>query len=222
MTQISISVHDAGDAGQRILQRQGELNLSIDELAERTGMAPDYLEYLENSPIAQPTPSALRRIALALEITLPDLLGGAQGRAQGGADAATDARLIKLEPGECHELLAQGGVGRLVFRSGDKPVALPVNFKLSNDDIVFRSGDGSEIAAVGLEAPVSFEVDRIDDAMSEGWSVLASGTVRPVCAADEVDQVRALGIEPWAGGDRQTYFRLSVTGLTGRRIVAAP
>ena len=109
----------------------------------------------------------------------------------------------------------------MVFRSGDRPVALPVNFKMSNGDVVFRSAEGSEVSAISPEVQVSFEVDRIDDAMSEGWSVLATGKVRPSRAADQIDVVRALGIEPWAGGERRTYFRLSVTGVTGKKIIAA-
>lgn len=222
MTQISPSVYDAGDVGRRILQRQQELSLSIDELAERAGMAASYLEYLEQASIAEPSPSTLRRIALALEISVPDLLGGEQGRPHGWADAATNPHLIKIEGTECEELLARGGVGRLVFRSGEKPVALPVNFKMLSGDVVFRSSEGSEVTAIAPDAPVSFEVDRIDDAMSEGWSVLATGTVQVIRATEEIDEVRALGIEPWAGGDRRIYFRLSVTDLTGRRIVVVP
>jgi nitroimidazol reductase NimA-like FMN-containing flavoprotein (pyridoxamine 5'-phosphate oxidase superfamily) len=68
--------------------------------------------------------------------------------------------------------------------------------------------------------PVSFEVDHIDDAMQEGWSVLATGTVRSVLADDQMGAVEALGIEPWAGGERHTYFRVSVTNLTGKKINA--
>ena len=151
---------------------------------------------------------------------MPDLLGGEQGRPHGWADAATDPHLIKIGRAECEELLAREGVGRLVFRSGEKPVALPVNFKMLSGDVVFRSSEGSEVTAIASDVPVSFEVDRIDDAMSEGWSVLAAGTVQAMHATEGIDEVEALGIEPWAGGERRTYFRLSVTGLTGRRIVA--
>jgi transcriptional regulator with XRE-family HTH domain len=221
VTQVTNSVHDAGDLGRRILQRSQELNLSSGELAERSGMAVDYVEYLEQTPIAEPTSSALHRIALALEMSVPDLLGGEQGRAHGWANAAPHPHLIRIEETECQELLAQGGVGRLGFHSGENPVALPVNFKMSSGDVVFRSAAGSEVAAIAPEAPVSFEVDRIDDAMSEGWSVLATGSVQLIRATDQIEEVRALGIEPWAGGPRPSYFRLCVTGLTGRRIIAA-
>jgi len=51
-----------------------------------------------------------------------------------------------------------------------------------------------------------------------GASFTRSGSLHVVREPDELRQVQALGIEPWAGGDRHTYFRLSVTGLTGRVI----
>jgi nitroimidazol reductase NimA-like FMN-containing flavoprotein (pyridoxamine 5'-phosphate oxidase superfamily) len=222
MTQIRDSDRNAGDVGRRIIDRRHELNLSIDEVAERAGMAVGYFDYIEHTPIAELTPSALRRVALALEVSVPDLLGGEHGRAHGSARAATDTHLVKIEDAECRELLRQGGVGRVVFRSGERPVAIPLNFKTLNGDVVFRSAETSEIAAIAPVSPVSFEVDRIDDAMSEGWSVLATGTVRAILATEEIEKVSTLDIEPWAGGDRRTYFRLCVTELTGRRIVVDP
>ena len=108
----------------------------------------------------------------------------------------------------------------MVFRSAERPVALPVNFKTLAGAVIFRSALDGEVAAITSEEPVSFEVDRIDDAMSEGWSVLATGTVHSVRAAEQIHEVQALGIEPWAGGERDTYFRLSVTCITGKRINA--
>ena len=221
MTHVNGSVRDTGDVGRRIIERQQELNLSIDEVADRAGMAVGYLDYLEHTAIAELTPSALQRVALALEISVPDLLGGDQGRAHGSAKASPGTHLVKIEDAECQELLSRGGVGRVVFRSGARPVALPVNFKMLKGDVVFRSAEVSEVAAIAPDSPVSFEVDRIDDAMSKGWSVLVTGTVQAILAKDEIREVAALDIEPWAGVDRRTYFRLCVTEVTGRRIVVA-
>jgi hypothetical protein len=100
-------------------------------------------------------------------------------------------------------------------------MALPVNFKTLAGAVIFRSDLNGEIAAIASEEPVSFEVDRIDDALREGWSVLATGTVHSVRAAEQINEVQALGIVPWAGGQRDAYFRLSVTCITGKRINAA-
>ena len=95
-----------------------------------------------------------------------------------------------------------------------------MNFKMSSGDVVFRSAEGSEVSAITPEALLSFEVDRIDDAMSEGWSVLGTGGSH-IRATDQIDEARSLGIEPWAGGQRPNYFRLCFTRLSGRRVIAA-
>lgn len=220
MTQVANDLRDAGDLGRRIVERQGELNLTIAQVAERAGMATDYLEYLERTPTAEPSSSALLRIALALEMSASDLLGGEQGRPHGRAGAAPHPHLVTIDEKECRDLLAAGGVGRVIFRSAGRPVALPVNFKTLAGDVIFRSAEDGEVAAIASEERVSFEVDRIDDAMREGWSVLATGTVHSVRTAEQIHEFQPLGIEPWAGGERDTYFRLRVTCITGKRIKA--
>jgi transcriptional regulator with XRE-family HTH domain len=207
--------------GRRILERRHELNLSLAQLAERTGMAPDYLEYLESSPTAEPSSATLARTALALETSASDLLGGDHGRPDGQSAAGEDPHLVEINDAECRDLLAGGGVGRVIFRAKGRPVAFPVNFKPLKGDVIFRSSDDGDLSAIAFEEPVSFEVDRMDDVLSEGWSVLATGTVHPIRAADQLKEVEALGIEPWAGGDRHTYFRLAVTQRSGRRINTA-
>jgi transcriptional regulator with XRE-family HTH domain len=220
VTQVANERLDAGDVGRRIAERQGELNLTIAQVAERAGMATGYLEYLEHTPTADPSPSVLLRIALALEISSSELLGGEYGRAHGRANAAHEPHLVAIDEKECWELLVGGGVGRVVFRSAERPVALPVNFMTLAGAVIFRSALAGEVAAIAPEEPVSFEVDRIDDAMSEGWSVLATGTVHSVRGTKQIHEVQALGIESWAGGERDSYFRLPVTCITGKRINA--
>jgi len=75
MTQPRDDVSDGADLGRRILERQKELNLTIAQVAERSGMAANYIEYLEHTRTAEPTSSALRRLALALDMNSSDLLG---------------------------------------------------------------------------------------------------------------------------------------------------
>jgi Pyridoxamine 5'-phosphate oxidase len=68
---------------------------------------------------------------------------------------------------------------------------------------------------------VSFDVDHIDDALSEGWSVLASGTASLITDPAVLGQVAALAVEPWAGGQRDACVRIVVREISGRRIRAA-
>ena len=55
------------------------------------------------------------------------------------------------------------------------PVALPVNFRMFGDDVVFRTAALSSVRSATHGGRVGFEVDHIDDAMREGWSVLVTG-----------------------------------------------
>jgi len=120
---------------------------------------------------------------------------------------------------ECEERLAGGGVGRFVFASGTGPAALPVNFRLLDGDIVFGTRThGVLTAAVAADGRVGFEVDQIDDAMSEGWSVAISGRARLVEDPDGLARVAELGIEPWPGGHREAVIRIETETISGRRI----
>ena len=206
-----------GDLGRRVAHRRRELGLSREEVARRAGVAAGYLDYLEHSPAVAIPRGSLIRLADALETTVKALRGGRVDRPPGPGRAGPHPQLDELTHEECEAHLAGGGVGRLVFLTAGVPVALPVNFRYFDGDIVFRTrADGALAAAAGTI--VSFEVDRIDEAMSEGWSVLVSGHAHLVDDPDELEQIAALGIEPWPGGHRETVIRIEAAELSGRRI----
>jgi nitroimidazol reductase NimA-like FMN-containing flavoprotein (pyridoxamine 5'-phosphate oxidase superfamily) len=126
-----------------------------------------------------------------------------------------------LTPARCRELLAPGGAGRFLFVCDRGPAAVPVNYGMLGTDIVLRTSESGRVAAAARPGSlVSFSVDRIDDALAEGWSVLASGdaAVLPGPAGRAVSA--RLGIEPWAGGQRDIVIRLTPREITGRRIRA--
>jgi transcriptional regulator with XRE-family HTH domain len=207
------------DIGRRIAEQRDKAHLTVDEVADRAGMAPQYLRYLETSPAANPTPATLTRLAVALDVT-PSLLAGAGLNVPPGQrSAARNATLHDLTPAECRALIATGGVGRFLFvQSGRGPVAIPVNFKLDGDDVIFRTVSDSTVVEGIHQQPVSFDVDHLDDALGEGWSVLLTGTASVITSPAEVVRLQALNIEPWPGGDRNTYVRLTPSQVTGRRI----
>ena len=183
-------------------------------------MAPSYLEYLETSAAPDPGPGALARLAAALGTTMSALAGTGMNLPPGQRRAARRPVLEELSPAECRACLAPGGVGRFLFMAERGPVAIPVNYRMLGQDIVFRTGRTAG-AAAGAQLPrVSFDVDHIDDALGEGWSVLVSGDAHLVTGPAELEQVTALGISPWAGGERDTYVRLTAREITGRRIRA--
>jgi nitroimidazol reductase NimA-like FMN-containing flavoprotein (pyridoxamine 5'-phosphate oxidase superfamily) len=115
--------------------------------------------------------------------------------------------------------MSPGGVGRLGFYGGERgTVILPVNYRMIGQDVVFRTSAESPLPMVTEFDLVAFEVDHLDNALSEGWSVLFSGHAHQVLDETELAQVQTLGDEPWAGGDRDSYIRLALSEVSGRRI----
>jgi transcriptional regulator with XRE-family HTH domain len=207
-----------GGLGRRIAQRRAELGLDRAEVAFRAGVDPGYLAYLEDHLAAAAQPVTVRRLAVALATTWEALTGISFGEPEVGP-AAGSAEVAALDEETCYALISRGGIGRLVFVSSVRgPVALPVNFRVLGRDVVFRTGDGSIKAAVEPGGPAGFQVDRLDETLTEGWSVLATGHAAGVTDPGGRQAIDALGIESWAGEPRPVPVRLSVAELTGRRI----
>jgi nitroimidazol reductase NimA-like FMN-containing flavoprotein (pyridoxamine 5'-phosphate oxidase superfamily) len=209
-----------GDLGRRVAHRRRQLRLSPAELATRTGIAVGYLEDIESRAVQLTTETVLR-LASALDTTPGALLGGDFDRAPGPGRSGGHPSLDTLSRDEAQGLLATGGVGRVVFSTGERgPVALPVNYRLLDGNIVFRTAADTSLAAADGQDTVSFEVDHIDEAMSQGWSVLATGRLERIDDPAELRQFLERSAEPWAGGKRPVVLRVVVRDISGRRISA--
>lgn len=215
---MSVTTARSGDLARRVAHRRQELGLSHQEVAQRAGMVASYLDYLEHSPAVALPRGSLIRLAGALETTVDYLGGGEVDRPPGPGRAGPHPHLDILSKEECEAHLAGGGVGRFVFLAKQGPVALPVNFRLADGDVVFRTrAEGALAAAAGTK--VSFEADRIDEAMSEGWSVLITGRARLIDEPTELQKIISLGdIDPWPGGRREALMRIETSTISGRRI----
>jgi transcriptional regulator with XRE-family HTH domain len=212
----------AGDLGRRIAEQRRRAGLSIEDAAAAAGMSPEYLSYLETGPEPNASVAALESLALALGVPFGALTGAGMDLAPGRPEAAANPVLTELTAAECRSHLAAGGVGRIVFdEQGRGPVAIPVNFQMDGDDIIFRTDAGSPVERNVQHGRVSFDVDHIDDALAEGWSVLLTGTARVISDDAELRRLADLGIEPWAGGGKGTYVRMIAEQVTGRRIRVA-
>src|ERR1700758_5095332 len=112
----------------------------------------------------------------------------------------TSERTLRiLDPAECLDLLTPGGVGRVGFAAAEGIMMLPVNFAVAGRSIIFRTAPDT-LLAVYANAQVSFEVDQIDDALREGWSVLVHGHAHKVSDEREVRHLEEVTrLVPWAG-----------------------
>jgi transcriptional regulator with XRE-family HTH domain len=209
---------NVGDLGRRVNERRHELGLSTEQVALKARMDPSYLGSLEQDPAPELSREGLWRLAEALDTTVDELAGAGTQEPPGRTEPSTKALLTILDRAECRRLIAAGGVGRVIFTESRGPVALPVNFRTLGSDIVVRTEPDAILISAMAIGRVSFEVDHLDDALAEGWSVLVSGNGHEVVEAAELELVRGLGDEPWAGGERATFVRIVSDVVTGRRI----
>ncbi|MFF3890081.1 DUF1918 domain-containing protein [Streptomyces sp. NPDC001914] len=209
-----------GDIGRRVAFERRRQGLGLEETARQARMSPGYLSYIEEHP-ADPSVAALIRLADVLNTTATALRGGGVDLPPGQGRALLHPHFQDLGPDECRALLSTHGVGRIAVTAHDgRPAVVPVNYEVVDDTITFRTApDSLPAAAVGTE--VAFEVDHVDDALSQGWSVLAVGpanvTTDPAAVRELTERAHTT---PWPGGERGLWVSIRPTSLTGRRITA--
>ncbi len=117
----------------------------------------------------------------------------------------------------CLNLLATVTIGRIGI-GGALPVVLPVNFRLVDGHIVFRTGIGTKLDAASTDSVVAFEVDDFDPISHTGWSVVVSGTAREVTDPEAIAELHQANIPRWAltGDDR--VVAIDTHRISGRRI----
>jgi nitroimidazol reductase NimA-like FMN-containing flavoprotein (pyridoxamine 5'-phosphate oxidase superfamily) len=139
-----------------------------------------------------------------------------------------EAVLETLTETECLDLIAPGGIGRLVFAGRWDLTVLPVNYKLVDGAILFRTAQNSatdEDLRTGIahaEFRVAFEIDAFDPEAREGWSVLIQGPAHHLDTEEERSQALAAGVEPWPEGPREHFIQIRPARITGRRIRRNP
>ena len=131
--------------------------------------------------------------------------------------------LEQLSEEESLRLAAGAVVGRIGFTGRYGPVVLPVNFKLIDGSVVFRTDGKSSLdedlrtGITDAEYRVAFEIDQIDETERTGWSVMIQGAAHYLKDQEERTAATA-GIDPWAGGDKDVYISIRPALVTGRRI----
>lgn len=131
-----------------------------------------------------------------------------------------DDRLQELSRAECLRLLSTCEIGRLAVVVNGYPEVFPVNFRMDEEMVVFRTNSGIKLEAAN-HANVSFEVDHVDLRTRTGWSVLIEGVaedtteMRPSTA---ITRARDIPVEAWAGGERNRVVRVIPVRISGRTL----
>jgi N6-adenosine-specific RNA methylase IME4 len=128
-----------------------------------------------------------------------------------------------LEHHDCWALLRTVSVGRLAVLTDGHPDIFPINYTVDSGTLVFRTGEGTKLAAASGGAQVALEADGVDAETGLAWSVVAKGTAEVVTGTEHVLDTAALYLFPWQAGHKDAFIRITPATLTGRRFkVTAP
>jgi uncharacterized protein len=122
-----------------------------------------------------------------------------------------------LELSNCWELLRQAEVGRLAVSINDQPDLFPINFVVDHGTVVFRTAQGTKLAASVLGQAVAFEVDGYDPEAGEAWSVVIKGRAVEIERMQDLFDALDLPLFPWHASPKHHFVRIEPEDVSGRR-----
>ena len=117
------------------------------------------------------------------------------------------------------DLLLSHAVGRVAVIVNGFPVVLPVNYRVAQHSggtwIALRTRPGGLMDRA--PQPVALEIDGVDPAREQGWSVLVRGSLLHV--DPEAGDFRSrFDPEPWLTEDRDAWLIIEPFDISGRRL----
>jgi len=127
----------------------------------------------------------------------------------------SEPRMHVLLENECWNLLREQEVARLAVVIDERPEIFPVNYVVDHGTVVFRTAEGSKLAALVAESRVAFEVDGESD--SHAFSVVVKGFAVEIGDRYELFDALELPLFPWHTGPKHHFVRVLPEMVTGRR-----
>ena len=122
-----------------------------------------------------------------------------------------------LDTHTCLGLLRTSEVGRLAVSIQNHPDIFPINYVVDRGTVVFRTAEGTKLAAALLGRGVAFEVDGYDPDAGEAWSVVIKGYASEIETMYEMFDALDLPLFPWHAGPKHRFVRIDPVEISGRR-----
>lgn len=119
-----------------------------------------------------------------------------------------------LDEDTCWAMLHDQEFGRLAFHLADEVHLVPVNYAVDDRRrLVFRTGEGSKLLGLTMNADVAFEIDEYTE--DDARSVVVRGRARQL-EGDEADETEQLPLRPWVEGAKFNIIAIEVDEIAGR------
>ncbi len=122
-----------------------------------------------------------------------------------------------LDTHMCLDLLRRREVGRLAVSITDHPDIFPINDVVDRGTVVFRTAEGTKLAAALFGRSVAFESDGYDPDAGDAWSVVVKGYAVEIEQLQQFFDALDLPLFPWHAGPKHRFVRIEPVAITGRR-----
>jgi nitroimidazol reductase NimA-like FMN-containing flavoprotein (pyridoxamine 5'-phosphate oxidase superfamily) len=127
-----------------------------------------------------------------------------------------------LSEDECWQRLTTADVGRLAVAAAGEPEIFPINFVVDGTTVVFRTAEGTKLAALTISSRVALEIDGYEDNDGgEAWSVVLKGTAERLDHFADIYAAEQLALFPWQAGPKQWFVRIGQATVSGRSFPVA-
>jgi hypothetical protein len=123
--------------------------------------------------------------------------------------------VTQLPAADCWRLLRRADVGRLATSVGGCPDIFPVNFVVDGESVVFRTAEGTKLAASVIAPQVAFEADGYDRAAGTAWSVVLKGHAELQSMFDVLDTAFD-SLLSWHNAPKERFVRITPSEVSGR------
>ena len=132
----------------------------------------------------------------------------------------TDDSLHHLTEAACWALLGSESLGRLGIVVGDDLELFPINYRVHGDRLLFRTAEGTKLAALTVHDRVVFEVDGLTP--TTAWSVVVKGTAHALEREAEILEAETNRPESWLPTVKTRFVAITPTSITGRGFHRGP
>ncbi len=119
-----------------------------------------------------------------------------------------------LSEEQCERLLENHTLGRLAVSVGAQPDIFPINYAYYGKKLLFRTAEGSKLAASVTNPLVAFEIDGYTD--TSAWSVVVKGDARLIDDEEEERAAERSGLDSWIPTIKMNLVSIQPTEITGR------
>ncbi|HEY5880370.1 MAG TPA: pyridoxamine 5'-phosphate oxidase family protein [Nakamurella sp.] len=130
------------------------------------------------------------------------------------------AAVTEMTPEACWDLLRRNQFGRLALTVGNEPEIFPINYVVQDGTLVFRTAQGTKLAALTVNDIVALEIDGYDQ--QSGWSVVVKGQAHPAEWGTDFEDAEKAGLRPWVATRKQVFVRIVPKRVSGRSFLFGP